>query len=214
MIRNLRPHTAACSVLVLGLLLLVGGCTQPTARITANATAGGYLGGVSLPKPYAMPDVVLTDANGQAYNLFSSPSKPVTLLFFGYAHCPDVCISVLANLARSLQDLDRADRDRVQVIFVTTDPARDHGQALRTYLDRFDPSFLGLSGEIATIKTAAGQVGVDISGWKKLPGGGYEVGHSAQVIGFDHASAVVLWTPGTTIGDLAHDVTLLVARSR
>jgi protein SCO1/2 len=55
---------------------------------------------------------------------------------------------------------------------------------------------------------------VDIQGMKKLPSGGYEVGHSAQVIGFSRDSGVVLWTPGTPIGALKHDFALLVERSR
>lgn len=211
---RLRPNAATCSVLVLGLMLLVGGCTQPTPAALTPDKAGGYRGGVSVPKPYAMPDVVLTATDGHAYNLLTSPSKPVTLLFFGYAHCPNVCVAVLADLARSLQGLDPAGRDQLQVIFITTDPARDSPTAIRTYLDHFDPSFFGLTADLSTIKTAATQVGVDIEGWKQLPSGGYKVGHSAQVIGFDHASGVVLWTPDTPIGDLQHDIALLVDRSR
>ena len=49
---------------------------------------------------------------------------------------------------------------------------------------------------------------------KRLPSGGYEVGHSAQVIGFSRNSGVVLWTPGTPIASLKHDFALLVDRSR
>ena len=85
---------------------------------------------------------------------------------------------------------------------------------IRAYLDRFDPTFVGLTGPMATIKQAAGQVGVDIEGMKKLPSGGYEVGHSAQVVGFDHTSGVVLWTPEIPIAALKHDFSLLVERSR
>ena len=47
------------------------------------------------------------------------------LLFFGYTNCPDVCRAVLADVALALQRLGPADRDQIQVIFVTTDPARD-----------------------------------------------------------------------------------------
>jgi protein SCO1/2 len=107
-----------------------------------------------------------------------------------------------------------ADRDHIQVVFVTTDPARDNGKQIRTYLNRFDPTFVGLTGQLGTIKKAAGQVGVDIEGMERLPSGGYEVGHSAQVIGFDRTSGVVLWTPETPIAALIHDFGLLVERSR
>jgi protein SCO1/2 len=203
-------------VLVVGLLVLVAGCTAPSTVSNArrDKDPAGFTGGTSLPEPYVMPDISLTDTSGQRYNLATSPSKPVTLLFFGYTHCPDICTDVLSNLALTLQRMDQADRDQIQVIFVTTDPARDQQQQIRRYLDRFNPEFIGLTGPISVIKHAAGQVGVDIEGTEKLPSGGYDIGHSAQVIGFSRTKGVVLWTPGTAIGDLLHDFALLVDRSR
>ena len=203
-------------LLAVGLLLLVGGCTQPTEHPAdhANADPEGYLGGTSLPQPYAMPDVTLTDTAGRPYNLTTTPSRPVTLMFFGYSKCPDVCVTVLSEVALALQRLEPAERDDIQMIFVTTDPSRDKPAVIRGYLDRFDPTFVGLTGPLATIKQAAGQVGVDIEGMKKLPSGGYEVGHSSQVIGFDRAAGVVLWTPETPVADLEHDFGLLVEKAR
>ena len=175
----------------------------------------GFHGGASLPKPYSMPDQTLTDTSGHSYNLRTSPSKPVTLLFFGYTHCPDVCIGVLSEVATALNRMPGSSRDQVQMIFVTTDPARDTPKVVGAYLDRFDPSFIGLTGDLATIKRVADRVGVDIQGMNKLPSGGYEVGHTAQVIGFDKQhQGVVLWTPSTAIGDLTTDFELLVARQQ
>jgi protein SCO1 len=203
------------ALLAVGLVLLVA-CTPAPSQSAGQSYAdpAGYQGGSSLPNPYTMPDITLTDTAGRPYNLASSPSKPVTLLFFGYTKCPDVCITVLADVATALQRMPSADRDRIQMVFVTTDPARDNGKQIRAYLDRFDPTFIGLTGQLATIKKAAVQVGVDIEGMKRLPSGGYEVGHSAQVIGFDHTSGVVLWTPETPIAALKHDFSLLVEQSR
>ena len=140
-----------------------------------------------------MPEVSLTDTSGRAYNLATTPSKPVTLLFFGYTHCPDVCIAVLSDVSMALQRLAPADRDHIQLIFITTDPARDKEKQIRRYLDRFNPTFVGLTGQMSTIKGAASEVGVDIEGKRKLSSGGYEVGHSAQVIGFSRTSGVVIW---------------------
>ena len=203
------------ALLVVSLVLLVG-CTPASEHSNGHeyADPAGYQGGSSLPEPYPMPDITLTDTAGQPYNLVSSPSKPVTLLFFGYTKCPDVCVTVLADVATALQRMPSAERDHIQVVFITTDPARDDGKRIRAYLDRFDPTFVGLTGQLATIKKAATQVGVEIEGMKKLPSGGYEVGHSAQVIGFDHTSGVVLWTPETPIAALKHDFSLLVQRAR
>lgn len=212
-----RISIATCSLLTLGVLLvMISGCTAAPSAPSGqtNADPAGYLGGSSLPEPYTMPEISLTDTSGRPYNLATTPSKPVTLLFFGYTHCPDVCIAVLSDVSLALQRLTPADRDQIQLVFVTTDPARDQEKQIRGYLDRFNPSFVGLTGPLSTIKRAAGDVGVDIQGMKKLPSGGYEVGHSAQVIGFSRDSGVVLWTPGTPIGALKHDFALLVERSR
>jgi protein SCO1/2 len=213
---TLRSGLAACSLLAIGVLLLISGCTTAPSGPTGNRNAdpAGYLGGSSLPEPYSMPEVSLTDTSGRPYNLATTPSKPVTLLFFGYTHCPDVCIAVLSDVSLALQRLSPADRDQIQLLFVTTDPARDQEKEIRRYLDRFNPSFVGLTGSMSTIKRAASEVGVDIEGKKKLPSGGYEVGHSAQVIGFSRNSGVVIWTPGSAVAALKHDFALLVERSR
>jgi protein SCO1 len=213
---TLRSGIAACSLLAIGVLLLISGCTAAPSGPSGHRDAdpAGYMGGSSLPEPYAMPAVSLTDTSGRPYNLSTTPSKPVTLLFFGYTHCPDVCIAVLSDVSLALQRLEPADRDQIQLVFVTTDPARDQEKQIRRYLDRFNPSFVGLTGPMSTIKRAASDVGVDIEGKKKLPSGGYEVGHSAQVIGFSRNSGVVIWTPGTPVAALKHDFALLVDRSR
>ena len=211
-----RRSIVTCSMLAVGVLLLFSGCTPaPTApAFQRNPDPAGYSGGSSLPQPYAMPAVSLTDTAGRPYNLATTPSKPVTLLFFGYTNCPDVCIAVLSDVSLALQRLTPADRDQIQLIFVTTDPARDKERRIRGYLDRFNPTFVGLTGPMSTIKHTASEVGVEIEGMKKLPSGGYEVGHSAQVIGFSRNSGVVIWTPGTPVGALKDDFALLVERSR
>jgi protein SCO1 len=211
-----RLSVVTCSLLAVGVLLLISGCTPaPTAPLfQRNPDPAGYTGGSSLPKPYSMPEVSLTDTSGRPYNLATTPSKPVSLLFFGYTHCQDVCIAVLSDASLALQRLTPADRDQIQLIFITTDPARDKEKRIRGYLDRFNPTFVGLTGPMSTIKRAASEVGVEIEGLKKLPSGGYEVGHSAQVIGFSRNSGVVIWTPGTPVGALKHDFALLVSRSR
>ena len=197
------------------MVVLLGACTTPTSSPSADPTDPSGYHGAALPDPYDMPDATLTDTSGRPYNLRTSPSKPVTLVFFGYSHCPDVCVGVLSDVATALSRTRPGVRDQVQTIFVTTDPARDTPPVLRTYLSRFDPSFLGLTGDFSTIKKVADRIGVDIEPASKLPGGGYEVGHSAQVIGFDRRhQGVVLWTPGTPIADLRQDFELLVAQQQ
>ncbi len=84
-----------------------------------------------------LPDQ-LTDTDGQPYSLVDDDTKPLTLVFFGYTHCPDICPMVLSNLASALTRLDDDDKSNVQVVFVTTDPSRDTPEVLRHYLDRYN----------------------------------------------------------------------------
>ena len=97
-------------------------------------------------------------------------------------------------------------KSKVRLVMITTDPARDTPAVLKTYLDRIDPNFVGLTGEVATIVSVAESVGVAIEDGQKLPSGGYEVTHGTQVIGFgkDYRAAVV-WMYPTPVGDLRVD---------
>jgi protein SCO1 len=200
-------------------LLALAGCSgkeqkpdNPGGAIIRSSQDPNGLRGATLDQPYSMPATTLTDTGGNPFNLVTSTKKPVTLVFFGYTNCPDVCPTVMADVASALTKLDQPVRDQIQMLFITTDPSRDTGPVIRKYLDRFDPSFTGLTGSLASIKDVAKAVGVPVEGMQKLPSGGYEVGHGAQVIGFGkNDKANVLWLSNAAIGDLAHDFGKLVA---
>jgi protein SCO1/2 len=184
------------------------------AIIRTSSDPNGYRG-AALDRPYSLPAALLTDTSGNEFNLVTSTKKPVTLIFFGYTNCPDVCSTVMADVASALTKLDKPVRDQVQMLFITTDPARDTGPVIRKYLDRFDPSFVGLTGSLTSIKDIAKAVGVPVEGMQKLPSGGYEVGHGAQVLGFGkNDKANVIWLSNAAIGDMAHDFTKLVEENQ
>jgi protein SCO1/2 len=117
----------------------------------------------------------------------------------------------MSTVAAGLTRLDEADREQVDVVFVTTDPARDDAEALRSYLDRFDPSFLGLTGDLDTISDIGLDLGVAVEKGEKLPSGGYEVTHSTHVIGVDSDDvAPIVWLQDTSASDYAEDIHLLL----
>jgi protein SCO1 len=192
---------AAGLVLVLGTLL--AGC----AKSSADAFAGAVL-----PQPYHVPAAELSDTQGRPFSLVTSTHQRLTLLFFGYTHCPDECPTTMATLASAMLQLDGADRQDVEVVFVTTDPARDTGPVLRHWLDRFSSAFVGVTGKLATIKQVATAVGVPIAKGRRLASGGYDVTHGTQVLGMDGNNQVpVVWTLGTTAPELAHDIHQLLS---
>ncbi len=186
--------------------------TNPGGADISGVRQVGAFHGIEPPEPFRMPDVTLTADNGQPFNLVSDSAYPVTLVFFGYTNCPDVCPLVLSDLTSTYLQLPADVRAKTQVLFVTTDPARDTADVLRAYLSRYNPSFVGLTGSLADIMSAAHAMGVAISGTKKLPSGGYDVGHSSQVIGFRGDRAPVMWTPGTSVPDMVSDIDKLAGQ--
>ena len=155
---------------------------------------------------YQMPDVTLTTTSGEPFNLRTDADSAVTLVFFGYTNCPDVCPLVMSDLTYTYLHLPADVRAETSVLFITTDPQRDDSAALRAYLDRYDDDFIGLTGTLHDIATAADAMGVAIEGRHRLPSGGYDVGHGAQVVGFRGSTAPVLWTEGTPTDDMISDV--------
>ncbi len=90
-------------------------------------------------------DFQLTDHNGQPRSLADFRGK-VVLLFFGFTHCPDLCPTTMADMARVVGKLG-PDGQRVQGLFVTVDPERDTPRVLAKFVAAFHPSFLGLYGD-------------------------------------------------------------------
>ncbi len=176
----------------------------PLAHVS-KAPGDGFHG-VRLDDPYVVPDIPLTDTDGQPYSI-ATDDTPLQLVFFGYTNCPDICQIVMSTVASALTRLEPDLRERVSVVFVTTDPARDDEKALRAYLDRLDPTFTGLTGPLPKIVELATAMKVFLEKGQKLPSGGYEVDHSTYVFGVTDGGARLVWTQGTSPAQLAEDIT-------
>ena len=187
---------------------LVAAALLPLALVLASCGGDdGQLTGAVLDQPYVVPPTQLTATDGASYSLAGSTEKRLTLVFFGYTHCPDICTIVMSTLASAVTRLDDEDRDQVDVVFVTTDPARDTEQVLRNYLDRFDPSFIGLTGPLDDIVAVGNDLAIAVEHGQKLPSGGYDVTHGTAVLGIDGNDEVpVVWTEGTSAAQFASDI--------
>ena len=118
----------------------------------------GWLHGTVLNPPLPAPSQTLEDTDGRPFSIADQAHTHVTVLFFGYIHCPDVCPTTMADLAAARRKLPTTPRQKVTVVFVTEDPRRDTPAALRTWLDRIDPSFIGLIGGNTTSKAMLNQL--------------------------------------------------------
>ena len=115
--------------------------------------------GTVLDNPYTVPTTELVDTGGDPFSLADDTDKRLTMVFFGYVNCVDICPAVLTNLASAMTRLDDDDRDQVEVVMVTSDPDTDTPESLRAYLDRFDTSFVGLDSDFETIRTVGSRAG-------------------------------------------------------
>jgi protein SCO1/2 len=133
----------------------------------------------------------LPDADGRQRHLSDFKGK-VTVVFFGYTQCPDVCPTTMLELAQVKKALG-ADGNRLQGVFVTVDPERDTPELLKAYVANFDPTFVALRGTPEQTKAAAKNFKVFYS---KAPGrteGTYTVDHTAGSFVFDAQGRVRLF---------------------
>ena len=154
----------------------------------------------------------LTDPAGRTRTLADYQGKAVAL-FFGYTQCPDVCPTTLAALAGAMKLLG-PDADRVQVLFVTVDPARDTPQLLATYVPAFDPRFVGLRGDDAATERTAREFKVI---YQKVPGTApdrYTMDHSAGTFLFDPKGRLRVYEGNAVSAEVfAHDLRALLGES-
>ena len=153
---------------------------------TAAADSGGYhWTGGELVHPLAKPEFTLTDQQGKAYDFDQQTAGKVAVVYFGYTHCPDVCPEDMTLLALALKQVPASVRDKIVVLFITTDPDRDTPAVLGTYLAQYNPSFVGLTGTKAQVDLAQLQAKVTLASPEPTaPGAPYYVDHAAQMIAY------------------------------
>ncbi|EJL88665.1 SCO1/SenC/PrrC protein [Herbaspirillum sp. CF444] len=155
-------------------------------------------------------DFALTDHNGKPRTLADFKGKAV-VMFFGYTQCPDVCPTTMAEMANVMKELG-PQADKVQVLFVTVDPARDTPQILSQYVPAFDKRFLGLYGDEAATAKVAKEFKVF---YQKVPGktpGSYTMDHTAGSYVFDPQGHIRLFVKhGQGAEPIVHDLKLLLS---
>lgn len=185
----------------------LAGCDKLGLSSSAPALAfrGADITGADYARTLALPDV-----SGQQRTLADFKGK-VTVVFFGYTQCPDVCPTTMAELAQVKKSLG-ADGDKLQGVFVTIDPERDTPEILKSYMASFDPSFVALRGTVEQTQAAAKEFKVFFA---KVPGkveGSYTMDHTAGAFVLDgKGNARLFERYGGGAEALAADIKALIA---
>jgi len=138
------------------------------------------------PEPKPLTAFALTDHENRIFDLASLKGK-WSFVFFGFTHCPDVCPTTLAVLARARDNIAKntVGAENIQFVFISVDPNRDTASKLRQYVDHFDTAFLGVTGDSAQLGKLAGQLSAAYQ-VAITPGmENYPVTHSAAVFLLD-----------------------------
>ena len=208
---RITPRIVAVATMAVLVTLVASACGGKSSAAAKSIDVGNspYRGAMvtpALPKP----SVVLTDTSGQPFDLQKQTQGYLTLVYFGYTHCPDACPEHMANIASALKQISPDLAAKIRVVFITTDPQRDTPAVLRTWLNLFDSRFIGLTGTDAQVNDAAAQVDIAPATKTDLGNGDYGVSHAAYVMAYttDNISHIV-YPSGVTVADWVHDLSLL-----
>ena len=198
MILRLRL-AAAFAAAAIGMMGCDGFFTPAKSPFTGIDVTGGEMGG----------PLRLADHDGQARSIEEFRGK-VVVVVFGFTHCPDVCPTALADMAKAVRSLGDRGND-VQVLFVTVDPRRDTAELLRQYVPAFHPAFLGLRGSEAETSAVTRDFRVYANERPGKTPETYTVDHSAQSFVFDRGGRIrLLLPPGMASTAIASDLRLLL----
>ena len=137
---------------ILAVLILAAGVLVATRKPSFRGTV------INPPAPAA--EIKLTDSNGQPFSLGSQRGR-IVLLYFGYTNCPDECPATMAKLKLTMGIVGNLAQN-VQVLMVTTDPARDNSTQMKKWMTGFYPTFLGLFGTPDQLRQAYNAYGVTV----------------------------------------------------
>jgi protein SCO1/2 len=183
----------------------LGGCD----KLGLSGAAPAAFHGVDITGAEYGRELSLPDADGKVRTLADFKGK-LSVVFFGYTQCPDVCPTTLAELTQVKKAMG-ADGDKVQGVFVSVDPERDTPTVLKAYVANFDPSFVALRGTAEQTKAAAREFKVF---YAKVPGktdGSYTVDHTAGSYVIDTQGRLRLFERyGTPVESLVSDLKQLL----
>jgi len=145
----------------------------------ASTTELAQAGIILLPQGRDLPSLQMADQHGRPVAL-DQLKGAWSLVFFGYTYCPDICPTTLAQLRQIKRQLPQRTVDRLRIVLVSVDPARDTTAQLKQYLAYFDKDFLGVRGSIEDTRTLSNALSIPfVPADTRTPG--YTVDHSGNL---------------------------------
>jgi protein SCO1/2 len=112
----------------------------------------------------AIADFSLVDQDGRPVQ-FAKLAGRVVIIAFAYTTCPDVCPLITAALRQVQEELTVAERHKVSLLTITTDPEIDSPKVLSGYAKRHGADLANwafLTGDEATLRKVWKNFGVGV----------------------------------------------------
>jgi len=198
----MMSHANRVAMLLAAAALTLAACSPPPPPFNASEVSGIAYG----------KDIGIADTSGQIRRVEDFRDQ-VTLVFFGFTRCPDVCPSTLMRL-RQVRDTLGADAEKLQVLLVSVDPERDTPDRLEAYVKNFDPSFIGLRPEPAELEKVIKAFHTIAVKVPTADGQDYTVDHSATIYVYDRRNQLrLIAQPDIAIDAFAADLRRLAQES-
>lgn len=188
-------------LLVTFILALLAGCSGDQQNWNAKNISG------------LMPELAyqLTDTSGETVTAEDTDGK-IRLMFFGFTSCPDICPTTLQKLTRVVGELPESARKDVKILFVSVDPERDTPERIKSYVEFFSDSIIGLTGSEKNLRELSKRYRTTFGYETPNENGNYDVSHSSAVYVFDRkGEARLLVRPGQSLEALTADLTALAS---
>jgi len=155
----MSPRAAAGSRRA-ALLLVACVAVAATSLACDGRFASQAFNGRRIATPVAKPSAKWERVDGRPFRFAEETAGRVTLLYFGYTHCPDVCPTQLAHVAAGLRKLGGDSASRIDVVVVSIDPERDSASVLAQWVQGFHPQFIGLRGSSSSVRDELTRLGL------------------------------------------------------
>lgn len=172
--------------------------------------ADGY-NGYPLRSPLSKPAVVWQRADGAPYDIARETAGRVTLLFFGYSHCPDVCPLQLAHITTALRKFGADTAAMVRVLVVSIDPARDSGEVFDRWVHAINPSFIALRGPMSSVNAEIARLGLATPDRLAIDTTAVDPAHATAVLAFGRDNlAHFMYAESVNVEAWVHDIRKLL----
>jgi len=205
-VRSPRGIALFLAVAFVAIALAISIFAPRATRLTTTGSVTDVTGvthGTPLMPQRTARDFVLPDGDGRPTHLLAR-AYPLTLLFFGYTHCPDACPLALGSLGRAYRMLDATERARTRIVFVSVDPVRDRPSVVRSYVRGFDPHIVGLTGSARELSAVWKAYRIQVNAKT------HEIEHGDTIYAIDVSDRMTyIYPPDSLANDLATDMRAL-----